>query len=57
MKIYLKDLDGALIEVTDVNEAIRQVAGYINYLHQNHPIELQEFAKNARGIGKTYFKS
>jgi hypothetical protein len=35
MKQYIKDNEGNLIEVTDLQEAIFQVAKYISFLYDN----------------------
>ena len=35
MKQYLKDKLGELIEVTDLQAAIKQVAAFVTYKHQN----------------------
>ncbi|WP_316818441.1 hypothetical protein [Pedobacter nyackensis] len=41
---YITDLDGNLLEVTDLKEAIFQVAMYISYLHDQPREELEIFA-------------
>lgn len=41
---YITDLDGNLLEVTDLKEAIFQVAMYISYLHDQPDEELTTFA-------------
>ena len=35
MKRYIKDNEGSLIEVTDLREAIFQVARYLGYVFEN----------------------
>ncbi|WEK20454.1 MAG: hypothetical protein P0Y49_04795 [Candidatus Pedobacter colombiensis] len=44
MKHYITDLDGNLLEVTDLKEAIFQVAMYISYLHDQPSEEQAVFA-------------
>lgn len=39
MNHYITDLDGNLLEVTDLKEAIFQVAMYISYLHEKRSKE------------------
>lgn len=41
---YITDLDGNLLEVTDLKEAIFQVAMYVSYLHDQPDEELAAFA-------------
>jgi hypothetical protein len=44
MNQYITDLDGNLLEVTDLNEAIFQVAMYMTYLHNVPTREQADFA-------------
>jgi len=44
MSNYITDLDGNLLEVTDLKEAIFQVAMYISYLHDSPSEEQAVFA-------------
>lgn len=43
MKQYIKDNEGSLIEVTDLKEAIFQVAKYLVYVVENPAEEVAEF--------------
>jgi len=43
MKQYIKDNEGSLIEVTDLKEAIFQVAKYLVYVVENPTEEEAEF--------------
>jgi len=52
----IKDLEGNLIEVTDLNEAIRQAAQYIHYLHDQTSPEHAEFAKKRQRYWKDLFQ-
>lgn len=52
MNQYITDLEGNLLEVTDLKEAIFQVALYISYLHDQRDEELSVFA----GKRKKYWK-
>ena len=53
---YIRDLEGNLIEVTDLNEAIRQTAGYICILYQQQEPALQEFTKKRQRYWKDIFQ-
>lgn len=53
---YIRDLEGHLIEVTDLNEAIRQTAGYIGILYQQQEPALQAFAKKRQRYWKDIFQ-
>lgn len=44
MNHYITDLDGNLLEVTDLQEAIFQVAMYLSYLHDDPSEEQAVFA-------------
>lgn len=44
MKKYIKDLEGNLLEVTDLKEAIFQVAMYLGYLYDKPSKEQAVFA-------------
>lgn len=44
MNHYIKDLEGDLLEVTDLKEAIFQVAMYLNYLYDEPTYEQEVFA-------------
>lgn len=44
MNHYITDLDGNLLEVTDLKEAIFQVAMYLSYLHDKPTEEQVVFA-------------
>lgn len=44
MNHYIKDLEGDLLEVIDLKEAIFQVAMYLNYLHDEPTKEQEVFA-------------
>ncbi|KRT15966.1 hypothetical protein ASU31_10685 [Pedobacter ginsenosidimutans] len=56
MKTYIKDLDGALIEVTDLNEALKQVAFYISFLYDVPSEEQAAFAKKRQRYWKDLFQ-
>lgn len=53
---YIRDLEGNLIEVTDLNEAIMQTAGYICILYQQQEPALLEFAKKRQRYWKDIFQ-
>lgn len=44
MNHYIKDLEGDLLEVTDLKEAIFQVAMYLTYLYDKPKLEEAAFA-------------
>lgn len=46
-------MEGNLVEVTDLREAILQVALYMGFLWQEHSPEMQAFARKRQGTGKT----
>ena len=56
MNPYISDLDGQLIEVTDLNEAIRQTARYLGILNQQREPALQAFAKKRQRYWKDIFQ-
>lgn len=51
MNPYIRDLDGQL-EVTVLNEAITQTAGYIGILYQQQEPSMQTFAKKRQRYWK-----
>ncbi|MEJ2901632.1 hypothetical protein WAE58_04325 [Pedobacter panaciterrae] len=55
MKRYVKDLDGHLIEVTDLKEAILQAALYMGFLWQEHGPEMQAFVKKRQRYWKDLY--
>lgn len=52
MNSYIRDLEGQLIELTDLNEAITQTAGYIGILYQQQEPSVQAFAKKRQRYWK-----
>lgn len=56
MSPYIRDLEGRLLEVTDLNEAIRQTAGYLGILNQQQEPALQAFAKKRQRYWKDIFQ-
>jgi len=56
MNPYIKDIKGALIEVTDLVQAIAQTARYIGILYEQHPAGMQAFAKRRRRYWKDIFQ-
>lgn len=52
MNHYITDLEGNLLEVTDLKEAIYQVAMYMSYLHDRTSEEQAVFASKR----KVYWK-
>jgi len=55
MKRYITDLEGNLLEVTDLKAAISQVAMYISFLYNNMGKEQQEFAQKRQKYWKNVF--
>lgn len=55
MKKYVKDLDGNLMEVTDLREAILQVALYMGFLWEQHSPEMQAFVKKRQRYWKDLY--
>jgi len=53
---YIRDLEGNLIEVTDLNEAILQTAGYICILYQQQEPALKAFVKKRQRYWKDIFQ-
>ena len=56
MNPYIRDLEGQLVEVTDLNEAIKQVAEFIGILYQQQDPEMQAFAKGRQRYWKDLFQ-
>ena len=56
MNPYIRDLEGQLIEVTDLNEAISQTAGYIGILYQQQEPSMQTFVKKRQRYWKVIFQ-
>lgn len=56
MNPYIRDLEGQLIEVTDLSEAIRQTAAYIGILYQQQDPALLAFAKKRQRYWKDIFQ-
>jgi len=56
MKTYIKDLEGNILEVTDLEEAISQTARYITYLYDRQEPELQVFVKKRQRYWKDIFQ-
>jgi oligoendopeptidase F len=56
MNPYIRDLEGQLIEVTDLQEAITQTAAYIGILYQQQDPTLQAFAKKRQLYWKDIFQ-
>ncbi|CAM4211860.1 hypothetical protein SAMN06265348_10643 [Pedobacter westerhofensis] len=56
MSPYIRDLKGQLIEVTDLNEAITQTAGYIGILYQQQDPCLKAFVKSRQRYWKDIFQ-
>lgn len=52
MNYFITDLEGNLLEVTDLKEAIFQVAMYLSYLHDQRSEEQAVFAMKR----KVYWK-
>lgn len=55
MKQYIKDIEGCLIEVTDLKEAIFQVAMYIRYSYEHPADEDQAFYLKRRKYWKDIY--
>ena len=56
MNLYIRDLEGQLIEVSDLPEAIKQTAAYIGILYQQQEPALQDFAKRRQRYWKDIFQ-
>ena len=56
MNPYIRDLEGQLIEVTDLQEAITQTAAYIGILYQQQDPALQAFVKKRQCYWKDLFQ-
>lgn len=56
MNPYIRDLEDQLIEVTDLQEAIRQTAAYIGILYQQQDPALQAFVKKRQRYWKDIFQ-
>ena len=56
MNPYIKDIDGGLIEVTDLAQAIAQTARYIGVLYEQQPAEMQAFVKRRQRYWKDIFQ-
>lgn len=56
MNPYIRDLEGQLIEVTDLEEAIRQTAAYIGILYQQQDPAWQAFTKKRQRYWKDIFQ-
>ena len=56
MKAYITDIQGSLIEVTDLQQAITQVADYINFLYENPTPSNISFQENRRKYWKDIFQ-
>lgn len=55
MSQYITDLEGNLLEVTDLKAAISQVANYISFLYDNPGKEQQEFARKRQKYWKDIY--
>jgi len=55
MKKYIKDLEGELIEVTNLKEAIFQVAMYMGLLYNNQCPQQQSFARKRQKYWKDLY--
>lgn len=56
MNPYIKDIEGGLIEVTDLGQAIAETARYIGILYEQQPAEMQAFVKRRRRYWKDIFQ-
>ena len=56
MNPYIRDIEGGLIEVTDLGQAIAQTARYIGILYERQPAEMQAFVTRRRRYRKDIFK-
>ena len=56
MNSYIKDIEGGLIEVTDLGQAIAQTARYIGILYEQQPAEMQAFVKRRQHYWKDIFQ-
>jgi len=56
MNPYIKDIEGGLIEVTDLGQDIAQTARYIGILYEQQPEELKAFVKRRRRYWKDIFQ-
>ncbi|TCD03217.1 hypothetical protein [Pedobacter psychroterrae] len=56
MNPYIRDLEGQLIEVTDLKEAITQTSGYIGILYQQQEPAMQAFVKKRQRYWKDIFQ-
>jgi len=55
MNHYITDLEGNLLEVTDLKEAIFQVAMYMSYLHDRTSEEQAVFANKRKSYWKDIY--
>ena len=56
MNPYLRDLEGQLIEVADLQEPVSQTAAYIGILYPQQEPAMQEFAKKRQRYWKDIFQ-
>jgi len=56
MNPYIRDIEGGLIEVTDLGQAIAQTARYIGILYEQQPTEMQAFVRRRRRYWKDIFQ-
>ncbi|MES2456272.1 MAG: hypothetical protein V4594_12045 [Bacteroidota bacterium] len=56
MNPYIRDIEGALIEVTDLSQAIAHTAKYIGKLYEQQPAEMQAFVKRRQRYWKDIFQ-
>lgn len=56
MNPLIRDMEGNLIEVTDLKEAILQTAGHLSILYQQQEPALQAFAKIRQRYWKGIFQ-
>jgi len=56
MKDYIKDNEGNLIEIDDLQAAILQVADYIHYLHSDASPEQHRFDQKRHTYWRDIFK-
>lgn len=55
MKEYIKDNEGNLLEVEDLQKAIYQVAEYINYLHTDNAPDLHRLDEKRQAYWRDIF--
>jgi len=56
MNHYIRDLQGQLIKVTDLNEAITHTAAYIGILYQQQDPLVQAFVQSRQQYWKDIFQ-